>query len=183
MNNQLSVVTWQTVVKKSIVWGVCLFLLAVLQTSFFSVIRVFSAVPDLVLPAVVAIAVYDRERTGTIAGIIGGYFVDALGGVGLSLSPLVYMICGCLAALLVYSILRRDFFSWLVITAGALVISGIAALICVAVNVESAAFTASQAFSRLLVPQFFASLVAGIPVYFIIKLVWLRFFNNREMEG
>lgn len=114
MSNQLSSTSWQTLLRKSVVWGIWLFLLAVLQTSFFSVIRVFGAVPDLVLPAVITIAVYDRERMGTVAGIMGGYIADAIGGTGLSLSPLVYMLCGIIVALLAYSVLRRDFFSWLV---------------------------------------------------------------------
>ena len=183
MNNQLSTVSWQTIFKKSVVWGIWLFLLAVIQTSIFSVFRPFGAVPDLVLSAVIAIAIYDRERTGVIAGIVGGTITDALGGSGLSLSPLVYMLCAALFALLAYSVLRRDFLSWLIGVACSLIISGIASIICAYSSVTAAHFTVSDIFSRLLIPQFFSSLLVGIPVYFITKLIWSRFFNTREMEG
>ena len=183
MNNQLSPIPWQTLLKKSIIWGIWLFLLAVFQTSFFSVFRPFGAVPDLVLPAVIAIAIYDRERMGTIAGIMGGYMVDALGGVGLSLSPIVYMICGCIVALLAYSIINRDFMSWLLGTALSLAFSGGASVICAYAATGGAYFTASAIFSRLLFPSFLSSMVAGIPVYLLTKLIWSKLFNNREMEG
>lgn len=183
MNNQLSPVSWQTIFKKSLVWGLWLFFLSIIQTSLFSVFRPFGAVPDLVLAAVIVIAIYDRERTGVIAGIVGGFMADALGGWGLSLSPLVYMLCAALFSLLAYSVLRRDFLSSLIGTACSLVISGIASVICAYSSIESAHFTAADVFGELLIPQFFSSILMGIPVYILTKLIWSRFFNTREMEG
>lgn len=183
MNNQLTPVLWQTVFKKSLIWGIWLFVLAILQTSLFSYLRFFGAVPDLVLPAVVAVAVYDKERTGIIAGIVGGVIIDALGGVGLSISPLVYMLCGTLVALLTYSVLRRDFASFLTGTAISLVITGIFSLLSAYVALGASRFAASHIWSELLIPQYFASLLAGIPVWFFTRLIWSKLFDNREMEG
>ncbi len=183
MNNQLSPTPWQTLFKKGLVWGCWLFVLVVAETSFFSFFKPFGAVPDLVLPAVVAIGIYDRERMGAIAGLVGGYLADALGGVGLSLSPLVYMLCGCIFALLAYSVLRRDFVSWLIGAAVSLAVSGAFSVICAYASVTNAHFDAGDVFSRLLVPQFFSSLICGVVVYFLTKAIWNRFFNNREMEG
>lgn len=183
MNNQLSPISWQALLKKSIVWGIWLFFLAIVQTSFFSVLRVFGAVPDLVLPAVIVIAVYDRERMGTIAGIMGGFFADALGGSGISLLPISYMICGIAVALLAYSVLRRDFASWFVGILISLAVNGIFSVVSVFLSHKNASFGFSDLFSRLLVPQFFASLLLSVPVYFLTKAIWSRFFDNREMEG
>lgn len=183
MNNQLTPVSWQTVLRKSAVWIIWLFFLAVLQTALFSRLRVFGAVPNLILPAVITIAIYDKEREGTIAGIAGGFIIDALGGTGLSLSPLVYMICGTLCALLTYSFLRGDFRSWLVGIAVSLLISGGADVLCAHFSVSSAAYGAYEIWSELLIPQYFSSLVLGVPVWFLTKLIWSRLFDNREMEG
>ncbi len=183
LNNQLSPISWQALLKKSIVWGIWLFFLTIIQTSFFSVLRVFGAVPDLVLPAVIVIAVYDRERMGTIAGIMGGFFADALGGSGISLSPISYMICGITVALLAYSVLRRDFASWLVGVVISLVIGGVFSVITAFLAHRNASFGFAKIFSELLVPQFFASLILALPIYFLTKLIWSRFFDNREMEG
>lgn len=183
MNNQLSPISWQALCKKSLVWGIWMFFLAVLQTSFFSVFRVFGAVPDLVLPAVIAIAVYDRERMGTIAGIMGGYIADAVGGVGLSLSPLVYMLCGCLVALLAYSVLRRDFFSWLVGTFFSLIAVGAVSVINAYSSVGAVHFGVSDVIMGLILRPLLASVIMGVPVYFVTKAIWSGFFDNREMEG
>lgn len=183
MNNQLSPTPWQTLFKKGLVWGCWLFVLVVAETSFFSLFRPFGAVPDLVLPAVIAIGIYDRERMGAIAGLVGGYLADALGGVGLSLSPLVYMLCGCFFALLAYSVLRRDFISWLVAVSVSLTVSGAASVICAYASVTNAHFGVEDLFLRLLFPQFFSSVICGVGVYFLTKAIWNRFFNNREMEG
>ncbi len=181
MSNQLSNITWQALTKKGIIWGIWLFLLALLQTSFFSVLRPFGAVPSTVLPAVIAIAVYDRERMGTVAGITGGFLADALGGVDISLSPVIYMLCGCLAALLVYSIFGRGFFAWLVFTLASLVISVFFEGLGVFASVPG--FTFFDALSEILMPCLLSSLSVGIPIYFLTKLIWSLLFDNREMEG
>ena len=183
MNNQLTPVSWQTVFKKSLIWGIWLFFLAILQTTLFSHIRIFGAVPDLILPAVVAVAVYDKERTGTIAGIVGGVLIDALGGVGLSISPLVYMICGTFVALMTYSVLRRDFISWLTGTAASLIITGGFSVLSARVALGASRFASSDIWSELLIPQYFASLIMGVPVWFFTRLIWSKWFDNREMEG
>lgn len=183
MNNQLSPISWQALTKKSLVWGIWMFFLAIVQTSFFSVFRVFGAVPDLILPAVIAIAVYDRERMGTIAGIMGGYISDAIGGTGLSLSPPVYMMCGCLVALLAYSVLRRDIFSWLVGTFFSLIVTGAVAAVSAYFSVGAVHFDVSDVLVVLILRPLLASLIIGVPVYFSTKAIWSRFFDNREMEG
>ncbi len=183
MNNQLSPISWQTLLKKSIIWGIWLFLVAIIQTSFFSVWRPFGAVPELVLPAVIAIAIYDRERMGTIAGIMGGYIIDALGGVGLSLSPLLYMLCGAITALLAYSVFRRDFLSWLICSLFALLISGSASIINAYAETGGRYFSFSSILTRLILPGFFSSIICGAFVYLLTKLIWNKLLHNREMEG
>ncbi|MEE0970012.1 MAG: hypothetical protein U0M06_11635 [Clostridia bacterium] len=183
MNNQLSPVSWQTLFKKSAVWGVWLFLLALLQTSFFSVIRPFGAVPELVLPAVIAIGIYDKERTGAIAGIVGGYMIDAVGGVGLSLSPPIYMLCGAVSALLVYSVLNRGWFSWFIMTVPSLILSFAVSLISVYLTVPNPNFEFGPLVTGVLLPFMLSSLSVGIVVYLLTKLIWAKYFDNREMTG
>lgn len=183
MNNQLTPISWQRLFRKSLVWGLWLFALAIFQTSLFSYLRIFSSVPDLILPAVIAIAIYDKERTGTIAGIAGGFIIDALGGVGLSISPLVYMICGTTAALLTYSVLRSDFLSWLTATAVSLIISGGFSLLSARFAGGNISFVFSEVLRSLLIPQYFASLIMGLPVWFFSRLIWIKLFDNREMKG
>lgn len=182
-NNQLTTVTWQTLVKKGTVWSIWLFFLALLQTSFFSVITPFGAIPDMVLPAVITITVYDRERSGIISAISGGFIIDALGSVGLALSPLVYMLCSVVIHLLVHTVLRRDFVSWLLGTLASLIISSLFALISAYSSMANPAFSFSSNLTGFVIPRIFSSLLVALPIYFLTKLIWSRFFDNREMTG
>lgn len=183
MNNQLTHVAWQKILKKSIIWTLWLFVLALFQTTVLAEHRIFGAVPDIVLSAIVTIALFDGERTGTISGITGGIIIDALGGVKLSLSPFVYMVCGLIIALLTYYFLRSDFMSWLVSGACAFAFCGAASLINMYSSVNTAFISSSMVWTEVLIPQFFASLLAGIPVFFLTKLIWGKLFDNREMES
>lgn len=183
MNNQLSHVAWQKILKKSIVWIIYLFIIAILQTTLAARYRLFDAVPDLVLPAIISVALLDGERTGTISGIAGGIIIDALGGSWLSLSPLVYMLCSVAVAILTHYFLRRDFISWFFSCAFALAFSTGISVINLYSSVNTDFIKGSLIFEKILVPQFFSSLILGIPVFFITKLIWKLLFNNREMES
>ncbi len=181
MNNQVTHISWQSVAKKSAFWFLVLFLCAVVQTSLLSRYRLFGAVPEIVLPTVVAIGIFDKERTGTIAGIMGGVIVDALGGGWLSLSPIVYMACGCISALLSYSILRREFISWLSATAVSLVVHSVISVISALIMIKTLAAGFSDIILTLVIPQYFSSIIMSIPMYFIIRALWLKFFDTREV--
>lgn len=81
----------------------CAFLLilfALLQTTLFARFRPFGAVPDLILPLVVAVAMSEKEKFGAIFGVIAAFVIDSLGGATISILPLLYMpvgyICGIL---------------------------------------------------------------------------------------
>lgn len=180
MNNQVTHVSWQAVAKKSAFWCLVLFLCAVIQTSLLSRYRLFGAVPEIVLPTVVAIGIFDKERTGTIAGIMGGVIIDALGGGWLSLSPIVYMTCGCISALLSYSILRREFISWLSATAVSLAIHSITSMICGLITLKTLDAGFSDILFGVMIPQYFSSLIMSIPMYFVIRALWRKFFDARE---
>ncbi len=183
MNNQLPVTSWQTLLKKSVAWGIWLLLLAVLQTSFFSVFRPFGAVPNTVLSAVVAIAVYDRERMGSIAGVLGGVLIDSLGSVGLSFSPLAFLLCGSLTALLCGTVMNRGFVSFAICSLVSFILSSALSAISALLTAEGASFMLLSTLKNALIPEILSSFVIGIPIYLITKLIWSKFFDNREMTG
>ena len=183
MNNQLPTISWQKLTKKCIVWGLWLFVLTIFQTSFFSVFKVFGMTPNLVLPAVVTAAIYDRERSAVITGLTGGFLIDALGSFGLSLSPLTYMLFGTAAALLTFSVMNRSFASFAILTSIFLIIDGIIGIFASRAVIKNPSAGFGKLIGELVFPQFLASLLVGIAVYLLTKLIWSRLFDNREMEG
>ncbi len=91
------------IVLKSAVCGVLLIIFALLQTTLFSRFRPFGAVPDLILPLVVAVAMSEREKFGAIFGIIAAFVIESLGGGAVSILPILYMPVGyVVGALSVY---------------------------------------------------------------------------------
>ncbi len=83
--------------------AVCALLIAVfslIQTTLFTRFRPFGAVPDLILPLVIAIAMTERERWGAVVGLIAAFVIESLGGSRLTLLPLLYMPSGYVCGLL-----------------------------------------------------------------------------------
>lgn len=183
MDNRLPQIAWQKLTKKCLLWGVWLLILAILQTSFFPTFGVFGMTPNLVLAAVLAIAVYDRERSAVITGITGGFLVYALGGAGIAATPLTYMLYGLTAALLTFSIMNRSFFSWLLFAAIFFTLDGVLDILIASAVINERSFSLAAVTGTLIIPQTLASLVAGAVVCGLTKLIWSHFFDNREMAG
>jgi rod shape-determining protein MreD len=68
--------------------------LAVLQTTVFTHLRVFGAIPDLCLVATVAIAFEEGPQTGAIFGFASGLFIDLFLATPLGLSALANSVTG-----------------------------------------------------------------------------------------
>lgn len=180
MNSQRSPITWQKLTKKSIVWFLWLFVAAIVQTSVLSRYQPFGIVPEIVLPCVMAIAIHDGERSATICGIMGGLVIDALGTSGFSASAVLYMILAVVAAFLTYSVLSRDFLSWVIASIFALVICCFVSAICAGISVGAPFF---EYLGRTFFKYVFSSFLFSLPFYLMTRLIWHRFFDNREMEG
>ena len=180
MNSQRTPISWQKLTKKSIVWFLWLFAVALVQTCIFARYKPFGVVPELVLPCVIAIAVYDGERSATVCGIMGGVIIDSLGTGGFSASAPVYMIIAVVAALLTYSVLSHDFLSWVIATVFALIVGCLISAIYAAVAVDAPFF---EYIGRVFFKYIFSSFVCSLPFYAVTRIIWRGLFDNREMEG
>lgn len=82
---------------------VCLLLItffALLQTTLFTRFRPFGAVPDLMLPLVVAISMSIREKWGAVSGLAAAFIIESLGGSTVTILSLLYMPAGYICGLL-----------------------------------------------------------------------------------
>ncbi len=96
-------------VLKAAVCGVLLILFSLLQTTLFSRFRPFGAVPDLILPLVVAVAMSEREKFGAIFALVAAFVIESLGGGGVSILPLLYVPVGYLVGALSVYYFRDSF--------------------------------------------------------------------------
>ena len=71
-----------------------LFVTVVLQTTVLARGRWFGIIPDLTFAVVVCLGYFYGAETGAICGIAGGFLIEALGGTGISILPVVYLFLG-----------------------------------------------------------------------------------------
>jgi len=70
--------------------------LSVIQVSFFGRIRIWGAIPDVMIVAVMGIGFFTGQYTGAVSGIGAGFLIDALGSTGITLLPMCYLFEGYL---------------------------------------------------------------------------------------
>ncbi len=76
---------------KGFVIGVLLVFFTLMQTTLLARFRPFGAIPDLMLPFVVAVGTLEKERWGAVTALIAAFVIDAAGGTAITLLPLLYV--------------------------------------------------------------------------------------------
>ena len=166
---------------KCLVYGGVVFILAVLQSTFFAVFRLWGAIPDLLLGAVLTVAVIEDERAGAVVGVAAGFFVESAGGVGFTVLPLYYMLCGYVCGVCAVYMLRRNFASWFVYTLIAYISRAAVTLIYMGATLPELRII--TIFFDTLVPEYFGSLICAVPIYFLTRLCARAFYTKEQLRG
>ena len=111
LDNRKKEISFVRHVLYSATFAVLLFACAILQCSG---IKILGQTPDMVFGLVCAIGFIAKEKYGGIFGLLGGVLIMALGSGTLSLSPVLFTLCGYLCGALPGLILRRNFSSFTV---------------------------------------------------------------------
>ena len=150
--------------------GIILVFAAVFQCSGITVLGV---VPDLCFALVCAIGFILGEKYGSIFGLLGGVLIWALGSGGISLSPILFALCGYMCGVLPQVILRRNFLSYLVFTAMMGGIHLIFTLIYFIMLSES--YEIWSAFGGVIIPEFILCVILMIALYGAVRLIYTLF--------
>lgn len=164
-------------VKRIVIYGLLIFFLSVAMSSFFANLRHLPATPDLMLGAVLAVAVIDDRRTAAIVAVVGGVAVDALGGVGISLSPLLYLSVILTVGILSEKMLPR-FLSWLILLLPSLLLRALFTLAGFWLYTGGGSF--SGIVSGVLLPEAVCTLIFSLPLYFLVTLCALPLKERRN---
>ncbi len=152
----------------------------ILQSTVFTV-SVMPAAPDLILIAVIGLAVYDGERSGAIAGICGGVLAEAFGaGANILFFPLFYMLCGYFFGVVSRIFLNRNFISWMLyILIGAVLRACLSFIHIMMFETDINLYLIA---SEVVIPEYFMTLVCSVPMYFIVRMTVRPFHKKIEME-
>ena len=99
-------------IKRILIYSAIIFLLSVIESSFFSSLRILPATPDLILGVITVVSLTDTRETSVITAVIGGIMSDAICGSGIYLSPLFYLAVALLLCPFTKKMMR-SYLSWL----------------------------------------------------------------------
>lgn len=169
---------WESILK-AVVCVVVICFIALLQTTLFSRFRLFGSVPDLMLSMVIAVAISEREKWGSVVGIIAALVIESLGEYNLSILPLFYMLVGYIVGILSVNYFRDSAVVRIVYTASA---SFIRALITIVVLLATVG--ASVGFVAIVIktalPEFIVSVLFSFVPHIITKLALKPFAEHRR---
>jgi rod shape-determining protein MreD len=153
-------------------YGGLLLVAAILQVTLLSRWRLFDCVPDLTLAAVFAIAFFCGAQIGAIAGIAGGFFVDALGSFGLSLLPVFYLFIGYVVGHYARAVYPKRLTSYATYAFFALLLRAAASVTLAAASYKSIALPAILL--RSVLPEFGLTLVLALLLYAPMRAICSR---------
>lgn len=167
-------------VVKYCVYAVMGLFLVLLQLTFFTRFRPFDSTPDILIIAVAMISMYENERAGAIFGVAIGFVAEALGGTGLSLLPLVYMLIGWFGGIAASEYYKRSVLLFFIFDVGACTVRMFVTLIYVVCIWETADI--SVIFPNVLVPEMLSTFVTAPVPALLLYPVWRIFRGETEKK-
>lgn len=142
---------------KAMIYGTALFLLAIMQTSFFSRVNIFGATPDLLLGAVLTLAMHEDHKASAVCGIISGFFYCALGATTYPIYILFSFLCGYMLWSVSERVFGKNYISFLslaIFTYGAKALFNI-----VEQSLSAHSFNVFQTIIHVALPEFLSSML------------------------
>ena len=153
--------------KRIIFYGIATLVLGSLQCAFFPLLDFCPATPDLILTMLVAIALLDSPKSAAICAVACGFFIDAIGGAGISFSTLIYFSTVVIISLFTEKILK-GLPAFLLLLLPTLLCRAVWTYLCIAATER--ALPAASVFSATIIPEAVCTALLAVPVYFLVKL-------------
>lgn len=169
MAKRISSVRAKNIAYKCCLYSIALFILSVAQVTFFAKINIFGATPDLMLGAVLLIAMKDNQEVASICGIISGFFYCAMGGFVYPFYMMFSFLCGYTLWFVSDRFLGKNYISYLAL---ALLTYGLKSLFSL-IEASFFAYTINilNMFSKAIVPEFISSMAFCTISYLIFSLI------------
>ena len=164
-------------IAKGVIIAFFIIFFSITQTTLLSRLRPFGAVPDLLLPLVVAVAMSEREKWGAVVGLISAFVIDALGGVTVMLLPLLYVPVGIFCGLLTTYRFRDSLPVAALFTVVTCVLRCFVSFLLALFSVHGV--TPAQAFFDFALPSLFANLIFSVFPHLLVRLTMRPFHKTR----
>ena len=154
-------------------------LFTLFQTTLFARFRPFGAIPDLLLPFVIAVGTLEKEKWGAVTALIAAFFIDAAGGTEITLLPILYVSAAYAAGILTTHTFRDSVSVAAVYTISTSALRGVITYIIAMVTITG--ITPGAAIYDKVLPELAANIVfAALPQ--IITRLCLKPFHKTRAE-
>ena len=153
--------------KRIVIYGLLTLLLGSAQCSFFPLLNICPSTPDLIMGMLLGIILIDSDKSAAVVAVAAGFFIDAVGGGAIALSPLLY----CLFVLFISLFSRKmltSFASFALLMIPALLYRGAATAVCMAID-RRALVPIAELFGTV-GPELLCTALICLPLYFVVKL-------------
>ena len=159
----------KTIAYKCVIYSIALFILSIAQVTFFAKVNVLGATPDLMLGAVLLIAMNDDQRVAGICGIVSGFLYCAMGGFVYPFYMMFSFLCGYTLWGVSDRFLGKNYVSYLAL---ALLTYGLKALFNI-IEASLFAYTINllNLISRAILPEFISSMVFCSLSYLVFSMI------------
>ena len=164
---------------KAVLIGFLIIFFTLLQTTLFARFRPFGAIPDLMLPFVIAVGTLEKEKWGAVVALIAAFFIDAAGGTEIMLLPLIYVPAAFAAGILTTHRFRDCVTVAAAYTAVTSVLRGV--ITFVIANLTISGITAGAVMTDIVLPELGANLVIAAFPQLLTRAV-LRPFHKTRAE-
>ena len=164
------------IIRYTVLVGLVLILSAILQVSLFSRFRLFGAVPDLMIVAVLCIAFFCGRYAGAVTGIAAGFLIEAIGTSGISILPLCYFLCGYLVGHYARTV-QKSYPPYLIYLGCILLIRATVTVLYACMTYQNV--NLPLILVRSVLPEALVTAIAGCALYFPLKL-FCYYLENKK---
>lgn len=164
--------------KRIIIFSIATILLGTAQCSFFSMLDICPRTPDLLLGLILAAALCDDPRTAMVLSVGAGFFVDAIGGTPLSLSPIIYFAYAVIISLVSQKMLKT-FPSFMLLMLPSLLYRAVATTALMLIN---NGFSFSGGYLITLLLEALCTFVLCLPIYPMINLATKTLSTHKKFS-
>ena len=165
--------------RRIVIFSIATLILGCAQCSFFPMLDICKRTPDLIMGLILAVCLCDNAKSGMIVAIGAGFFVDAIGGSAVALSPILYFTYAAIIGAISEKVLK-SFPTFMLILLPSLLYR---ALCTTALTLILGTTTLSGRFLvDTLLLEMISTFIFCLPVYFLINLVTLPLRTHKRFS-
>lgn len=152
--------------KRIVIFTIATVIFGTAQCSFFSMLDICPRTPDLIMGLILAVALCDNAKSAMALSVGAGFFIDAIGGSGFALSPIVYFTYAVIIGIISQKMLK-SFPAFLLLLLPSLLYRAAATTLLTLINGGA---SLGGGFAITLLLEALCTFVICLPIYPIINI-------------